>query len=379
MSNAARFTVAREALLPALALAGKAVERRSTIPVLQNLLFAVEAGSLRLTGSDLDCEISAEVAGQAPAAAAFTLPAGTLHDAVRKLPEAVDVVFEVEQNFAAISAGRSRFRVPVLPADDFPSMSAGDFSHHFGLDAGVLARMLGIVSYAISSEEARYYLNGIHWHASEDEGTPLFNAVATDGHRLARFRAPLPDGAEGMPGIIIPRRTVGLLKVMLADKGEVSISVSNSKIRFSTPAGMLTSKLIDGTFPDYTRVIPQGNPNQFIVDKKTMADAVDRVTTISSERGSAVKFAFARDGLLTLAANNPDAGSATEDAVVTHLAGDGVEVGFNGRYCLDMLNAAEGEQLIFNLGDAGAPALVEPEHADEHGLKPLFVIMPMRV
>lgn len=375
-----RFSIAREALLPALALAGKAVERRSTIPVLQNMLFAVSAGRLRVTGTDLDCDISASADCKAEAEASFTLPAGTVHDAVRKLSEGVEITFDVEKDFATISAGRSRFRVPVLPAGDFPEIAQSGFTHHFALPSTALTRMLTTVSYAISSEETRYYLNGIHWHASKDEADEHFNAVATDGHRLARFRAPLPAGAEGMPGIIVPRRTVGLLKALLADKGDVAISLSDTKIMFVTPAGALVSKLIDGTYPDYVRVIPQGNPNQFGVDKKMLADAVDRVTTVTSERGSAVKFMFsAEDALLKLDTNNPEAGSASEDAGISVIAGQGVEIGFNGRYCLDMLNAAEGDELVFNLGDSGAPALIEPALADEHGLKPLFVIMPMRV
>lgn len=375
-----RFTIAREALLPALALAGKAVERRSTIPVLQNMLFAVTAGRLRVTGTDLDCEISAAADCKAETEASFTLPAGTVHDAVRKLAEGVDIAFDVEKDFATISAGRSRFRVPVLPAADFPEIAQSNFSHHFALPSGALTRMLATVSYAISSEETRYYLNGIHWHASKDnDGGEHFNAAATDGHRLARFRAPLPAGAEEMPGVIVPRRTAGLLKGLLVDKGDVAISLSDTKVMFTTPAGSLVSKLIDGTYPDYARVIPQGHPNQFSVDKKTLAEAVDRVITVSSERGSAVKFSFSPDGTLKLETNNPDAGSATEDAPITPVAGQGVEIGFNGRYCLDMLNAAEGDQLVFNLGDGGAPALIEPALADEHDLKPLFVIMPMRV
>lgn len=376
-----RFSIAREALLPALALAGKAVERRSTIPVLQNMLFAVQAGRLRVTGTDLDCDISASAECKAETEASFTLPAGTVHDAVRKLAEGVEITFEVEKDFATISAGRSRFRVPVLPSGDFPEIAQSGFTHHFALPSAALTRMLATVSYAISSEETRYYLNGIYWHASGDEGGgEHFNAVATDGHRMARFRAPLPAGAEDMPGIIVPRRTVGLLKALLADKGDVAISLSDTKIMFTTPAGSLISKLIDGTYPDYARVIPQGNPNQFGVDKKTLADAVDRVITITSERGSAVKFKFsADDGLLKLDTVNPEAGSASEETSVSPIAGQGVEIGFNGRYCLDMLNAAEGDELVFNLGDAGAPALIEPAIADEHGLKPLFVIMPMRV
>ncbi|TIR30254.1 MAG: DNA polymerase III subunit beta [Mesorhizobium sp.] len=366
--------LAREALLPALGLVSKAVERRSTIPVLANVLLAVDAaaGTLTITGSDLDCELRAKLSCQAGKDEAFTLPSAILHDAVRKMPDGAEIALVAEKDFATLSAGRSRFRIQVLPATDFPTMDAGSLSHSFELDAGLVARMLDTVSFAISSEETRYYLNGIYWHAGE-----TLNVVATDGHRLAKFAAPLPEGAAGMPAIIIPRRTVGLIRQLIGDKGQVKVSLSDVKIRVETEQGTLLSKLIDGSYPDYQRVIPASNANHFTVEREALTKAVDRVTTVSSQRGSAVKFAFEAGASLTLTTNNPDAGSANDEVTIEHGEGNSVEIGFNGRYCLDLLNAAESERLVFSLGDPGSPTLIQPETDDE--LKPLFVLMPMRV
>ncbi|MER8478390.1 DNA polymerase III subunit beta [Mesorhizobium sp. M1163] len=369
--------MAREALLPALGLVSKAVERRTTIPVLANVMLAVDAkaGTLTITGSDMDCELRASLACQAGKDETFTLPASILHDAVRKMPEGAEIALLAEKDFATLTAGRSRFKIQVLPSTDFPTMSEGTFSHSFDLDAGLFERMLDTVSFAISSEETRYYLNGIYWHAGEN----YLNAVATDGHRLAKFTATLPEGAAGMPGIIIPRRTVGLIRQLLGDKGVVKVSLSDTKIRVETGKAALLSKLIDGSFPDYVRVIPTGNQNHFTVEREALASAVDRVTTVSSERGSAVKFAFEAGGNLVLTTNNPDAGSANDEVTIEHGEGSSVEIGFNGRYCLDLLNASESKRLVFSLGDPASPTLIQPETADETGLKPLFVLMPMRV
>lgn len=368
-----KIKVAREALLPALSLAAKATERKSTIPILQNLLVAVEPDRLSLTGSDLDSEIRASAPCEAGQASSFTLPAGLFNDAVRKLPEGVDVLIDAETNFANVTAGKSRFRMPLLPAGDFPLMNASDYSHSFTLPAATIATILANVSFAISTEETRYYLNGIHMHGGE-----RLTAVTTDGHRLARYHLPLPPGADGMPTIIIPRRAVNLIKSMIGEKGDVRVSLSGTKILFETDAGALTSKLIDGTFPDYQRVIPTGNGNRFGVDRASLHAAIDRVTTISSGKGSAVKFGFGADEEeLRLAANNPDAGSADETLVLARLGGDPVEIGFNGRYCLDMLSAIAGERVVFELGDPGSPAIIRPEGDDPE--RPLFVLMPMRV
>jgi DNA polymerase-3 subunit beta len=362
----------RNALLPALALVNKAIERRSTIPILQNILLSYEPGTLTLVGTDLDCELRASLACTAQGAGSFTLPAGTLHDAVRKMPDGAEIRIEAEDGtFATIAAGRSRFRMQILPAADFPGMSGIEGANRFALPAQALGRMLATIAFAISTEETRYYLNGIHWHVDDAH----LNAVATDGHRLAKFPVPLPDGAAGMPAIIIPRRTVGLLKSLLGDKGDVMVEVSAGKIRFVTDEGTLLSKLIDGTFPDYRRVIPQANANRFTVRRGDLSSSVDRVITIASERSSGVKFSFGRE-TATLASNSPDRGSAADEVTLVSVEGDDVEIGFNGRYCLDMLNATTAESIVFVLGGAGDPALIQPA---EDGVQPLFVLMPMRM
>jgi len=380
VSKADTITIAREALLPALALVSKAVERRSTIPVLQNMLLAVDAsaGKLTITGTDLDCELRASVACQARADDSFTLPSALLHDAVRKMPEGVDIAIVADKDFATVSAGRAKFRIQVLPATDFPIMADVGFGHGFEIEARILKRMLDTVGFAISSEETRYYLNGIHWHAVSGDRT-ILNAVATDGHRLAKFAFPAPEGADGMPAIIIPRHTVDLIGKILEDGRKLNVQVADHRIRLQAGDTMLTSKLIDCSFPDYQRVIPATNANHFTVDRDVLAKAVDRVATVSSGKGSAVKFAFDPAGALTLTTNNPDAGSANDEVTIENAKGDAVEIGFSGKYCLDMLGAAEGKRLTFSLGDAGSPALIQREDADDVEIKPLFVLMPMRV
>lgn len=374
--NAASITLARGVLLPALQAAKSAVERRSTIPILQNMLVAVEDGMLRLTGTDLDVEITAEVPCAGAKKAAFTLPATLFHDAVRKLPEASEVTIEADAQNATISSGRSRFKVPVLPVSDFPQLSAGDMPNAFDLPAAALARIIDAVSFAISTEETRYYLNGIHMHQAGDRMV----AVATDGHRLSKIELPLPEGADGMPGIIVPRRTVGLLKGFGGEKSVLRVEVSAGKIRFTArhdidPDMTLTSKLIDGTFPDYQRVVPPQHANRFLVEREALSQAVDRVVTISAgARGSGVRFSFAPEGL-SLGAVNPDLGSAEDQVSLAGAEGDAVETGFNGRYCLDLLSVCPTERLTFMLADAGAPVRVEPEGQDDQ----VFVLMPMRI
>lgn len=371
------ITIDRAALLPGLAMAQKAVQRRSTIPILSNLLASVDNGRLALTGSDLDVEITATAACAGAKSLAVTLPAQIVHDAVRKLPDGAEVSITIDAQNAKVASGRSRFTVPILPASDFPHISAVDLPTAFELGAAELAKVLDTVRFAVSSEETRYYLNGIYLHIADGK----LVAVATDGHRLARLAMPAPEGAADLPGIIVPKRTVDLLKDFAGDKDKIGIEASATKIRFvlrGEDGGerlSMTSKLIDGSFPDYTRVVPDRHPNSFTIGREALAKAVDRVVTISAgAKGSAVKFGFAPDAL-KLSVVNPDLGSAEDEVSVEAGEGDAVEIGFNGRYCLDMLNATTAERVTFFVGDAGAPARVEPE-GDE---AVTFVIMPMRV
>ena len=274
----------------------------------------------------------------------------------------------------AIRAGRSRFTLQTLPESDFPDLAAGEMTHSFALAASDVKRLIDRSQFAISTEETRYYLNGIYLHAAGSAKATTLRAVATDGHRLAQVDLPLPQGASGMPGAIVPRKTVGEVHRLIEDsEAEVTIELSQGKIRFTIGNVVMTSKLIDGTFPDYGRVIPQNNDKELVVDKADFAAAVDRVSTISSERGRAVKLALA-SGRLVLSVTNPDSGSATEEIEVEYAA-DPIDIGFNSRYLLDIAAQIEGEAAVLRLADPGSPTLIQ----DRDNKTALYVLMPMRV
>jgi DNA polymerase III subunit beta len=297
------------------------------------------------------------------------------YDIVRKLPEGSQVELQSgsDRSSLQVRAGRSRFTLQALPETDFPDLAAGELPHRFKLAAGDLKRLVEKTQFAISTEETRYYLNGIYLHLVDDKA-PRLRAVATDGHRLAQIDLPAPKGASGMPGVIVPRKTVSEVQRLLEDAGEeVEIELSPAKIRFSLGSVVLTSKLIDGTFPDYGRVIPLGNDKILVVDKGEFASAVDRVSTVSSERGRAVKLSVA-SGKLTLSVTNPDSGSATEELEVEY-GSDPLDIGFNSRYLLDITNQIEGDKATLKLADPGSPTLLE----DSEQAGALYVLMPMRV
>ncbi|TJX00010.1 MAG: DNA polymerase III subunit beta, partial [Mesorhizobium sp.] len=277
-------------------------------------------------------------------------------------------------NAMTVTSGRSSFRLQCLPQSDFPELSAGSFSHIFRLDSVALKGLIEKTQFAISTEETRYYLNGIYLHTHDADGKLKLRSVATDGHRLARAEIDAPAGSEGMPGIIIPRKTVSELQKLVDDPDiAVTTELSDTKIRFTIGSVVLTSKLIDGTFPDYQRVIPTGNDKKLIIDRQSFAAAVDRVSTISSERGRAVKLSIG-EGQVTLAVNNPDSGSATEELAADY-SSDAIEIGFNAKYLLDVAAQLTGTEAKFMLADAGSPTLIH-DMADE---TTLYVLMPMRV
>jgi DNA polymerase-3 subunit beta len=261
-----------------------------------------------------------------------------------------------------------------LPESDFPDLASGEMTHKFVLKAADLKRLIDKTQFAISTEETRYYLNGIYVHAAGTNKTQTLRAVATDGHRLAQTEIELPEGATGLPGIIVPRKTVGEVQRLIEDtEAEIKVELSQGKIRLTIGNVVLTSKLIDGTFPDYGRVIPQNNDKELVVDKADFASAVDRVSTISSERGRAVKLALS-SGKLVLSVTNPDSGSATEEIEVEY-ASDPLDIGFNSRYLLDIAAQIEGEVAVLRLADPGSPTLIQ----DRDNKTALYVLMPMRV
>jgi DNA polymerase III subunit beta len=371
-----KVTIERGAFLKALNHVQSVVERRNTIPILSNVMIEAAKGRLKLTATDLDIEIVETLAADVLRNGAATAPAHMLYDIVRKLPEGAQVQAELltsEGGRLAVSAGSIRFELACLPKEDFPQMSAGALPFRFRLQTGDLKKLITKTRFAISTEETRFYLNGIYLHAHK-EGKREMRAVATDGHRLARYQMELPEGAADMPGIIVPRKTVVELQRLLDDvEGAIEISLSDTKIQFATDGIELTSKLIDGTFPDYQRVIPTSNDKVLLLDSREFAQAVDRVSTISADKTRAVKLGIARDKL-TLSVINPDSGTATEDVGASYTASP-LEIGFNARYLLDITGQIEGKEVRFLLSDAGSPTLIED--AEDPGT--LYVLMPMRV
>ena len=371
-----KLTIERTALLRSLAHVQSVVERRNTIPILSNVLVEAKGDRLSLTATDMDLAIVEQTATSVISPGAATVPAHTMYDIVRKLPEGSEVQIELAPDGAqvALKAGRSRFTLATLPKEDFPATAAGDLAHKFPLSAVDLRGLIDRTKFAISTEETRYYLNGIYLHAFATGKQKTLRAVATDGHRLARVEMPLPEGAENIPGVIVPRKMVNEIRKLIEEvDGVVEVSLSDSRIRFAFDDIVLTSKLIDGSFPDYQRVIPTGNDKVLEVDRRSFRDAVDRVLTISSEKSRAVKLSL-RPNVVTLSATSAENGTAVEELEVRY-DGAPLEIGFNSKYLLDVADQIDGDGLQMVLADSVAPTLVR----DLADAMALYVLMPMRV
>jgi DNA polymerase III subunit beta len=369
-----KATIERATLLKCLSHVQSVVERRNTIPILSNVLIEASTdGAVKIMATDLDLQVvESMVANRVEAAGAITVSAHLLFDIARKLQDGSEVSLEVAENRMTVKANRSRFSLPTLPRDDFPVIVEGDLPTSFEIAAVTLAQLIDRTRFAISTEETRYYLNGIFLHVSDDE----LKAAATDGHRLARYTVARPDGAEGMPDVIVPRKCVAELRKLLDESldSNVLIDLSASKIRFALGNGVvLTSKLIDGTFPDYTRVIPTGNDKLLKLDPKAFFQGVDRVATIATEKTRAVKIALDRDRV-TLSVTSPDNGTAAEELPADYTA-QGMEIGFNANYLKDILGQIDGDTVELHLADAGAPTLIRQDDKSAA----LYVLMPMRV
>lgn len=349
-----RLLIGRADLSRVISSVARVVEARNTIAILSNIRLVAEDGRLTVTGTDLDIEATASVAADISVPGSCCVDAKLIADIAKKAGG--DVAMELDDGRLTIKSGRSAFKLATLPARDFPTLDGGKYDATFDID---LAALFAPVAFAISTEETRYYLNGVFFRG----GTSV--AVATDGHRLAKHNGPdLPD----FNGIIVPRKTVGMIP-----KGSVNVSVSSSKIRIQTADLVLVSKLIDGTFPDYDRVIPRDNDKVIFFKSDEMRAAADRVSVVSSERGRAVRLDFGV-GSATLTVNSPDSGSAVEEISVGY-AGDPVQIGFNAKYLSEVVGIFPSGDIQMALADGGSPAVLKSDKAE--GL--LAVIMPMRV
>ena len=369
-----KATIERATLLKGLSHVQSVVERRNTIPILSNVLIEARESTIRLMATDLDLQIDETVPAAVDQQGAITVSAHTLFDIARKLPEGAQVQLTAAEGRMTIVAGRARFSLGTLPRDDFPVIAEGELPTQFELSVELLKQIIDKTRFAISTEETRYYLNGIFLHVAEDNGAPVLKAAATDGHRLARVTIERPQGAEGMPDVIVPRKCVAELRKLLDEvDGSVGVSLSGTKIRFDLGQAILTSKLIDGTFPDYSRVIPTANDKILKLDPKAFMQGVDRVSTIATEKTRAVKMALDRDRI-TLSVTSPENGTASEE-VPGEYTSPGFEIGFNSRYLLDILAQIDSDLVEVHLADAAAPTLIR-----ENDKSPaLYVLMPMRV
>lgn len=372
-SSALEFTIDRGQLLKALGQIQSVVEKRNTIAILSNIKLEAIGGQLSLTTTDMDIAVTEKIPADIAEEGALTAPAHTLYEIIRKLPDGSQVVLEGDAENGGkldIRAGSCNFTLSCLPVAEFPVMDRGDMSHSFTITPAELAVLIDKTRFAISTEETRYYLNGIFLHAKDEK----LVAVATDGHRLAKVEVEAPEGSEGMPGIIIPRKTVGELKKFVEGaEDDIEISLSSNKISFVCGDAVLISKLIDGTFPDYEKVIPAHNDKVMKVSTPAFTAAVDRVSTISFEKTRAIRLLVEPDKLV-LSATNEENGTANERLEVEY-SGSKIDIGFNSRYVLDMMAGIEGETVELIFADGAAPVIVR----DSGDAAVLYVIMPMRI
>jgi DNA polymerase-3 subunit beta len=376
-SVSSRISLSRDAMVAALGLLTRTIDRRHTMPVMANILVEVRGGLCRLTATDLDviwATTSIALGDALTPDADTTLPAQMLSDIVRKLPSGTELDLSWNDKEAQIACGKAKYRLNTLPAVDYPSIPEPDWQATFSVEAKQFHALFDKTSFAMSSDEVRWFLNGVFLHAVPGEDGELrLISVATDAHRLSKVEMPAPDGASRMPGVIVPRKTVGeIVRLLDGRDGEVTISVCDSKISIAAGPTRLLSKLIDGVFPDYPRLIPKEGPRTAIIDADSLASAADRVSTMAGERGRTVKLSF-EGSTVKLELKNPDAGDAEEE-VQTEFEGDPLEIGFNAKYLADALRAIATDTIRILLGNPNDPAVMTSAASADH----LVLVMPMK-
>lgn len=365
-----KFRVARDALLKPLNLVAGVVERRQTLPVLSNVLLNLDGERLSITGTDLEVElvgrVNLETAGEA---GEITVPARKLADICKSLPEGADVEVSVSEGKATVRSGRSRFTLATLPAREFPNIEDSIGTHQLTLKQGQLRRLIDRTAFAMAQQDVRYYLNGMYWEIRSGR----LRAVATDGHRLAVCTFPESLELEDTQ-VIIPRKGVlELSRLMQSDDDGVTIILGSNHVRATTDDFTFTSKLVDGKFPDYERVLPR-NPNKIVEGTRLeLRQAFTRTAILSNEKYRGVRLKLSQDNL-EIVANNPEQEQAEEQVPVSY-SGDALEIGFNVGYLLDVLGVLSGEKVKFSLTDPNSSALLE----EADGGDSLYVVMPMRL
>jgi DNA polymerase-3 subunit beta len=366
-------------LLKALSHIHGIVEVRHTLPILSNIILEAEDGKLVLSSTNLDIYCSDKIKAEVMHPGEISVSAITFFEIIKRLPSNTELMMKMadEDNEIVLVCGRSKFKLSTLKTEDFPIISENDLSTSFVLSADELIRIIDKTKFAVSNEETRYYLNGIFLHKADRNSIQFLRAVATDGHRLAQYDIPLPQGADDITGIIIPKKTIFELRKVLDDaNGDVSISLNENKIKFTFNDLKIISKVIDGTFPDYTKVIPQNNNKNFKTNSNELKNAIDRVSAVAANEESkskAIKLSL-EDNKLDLSVESQSKGSANEIIDISY-DGDKVDIGFNSKYIIDICNEIDGEEVDISLLDSVSPAII----LDKTDENLFFVLMPMRI
>ena len=370
-----RAKINKRSLVQTLSHLHSVVEKRNTIPILANVLIEAKDKKLMLAATDMEIAELQSISCEVLQEGAVTTPAHILYDIVRKLPDEAMIELESKEGKKlGIKSDKISFSLMCLPPNDFPDIHSGEYPEGFDIEASSLSRLIDKTLFSVSTEETRYYLNGIYLHSIKDDEQEVLRAVATDGHRLSRLSASLPKNVKNLEGVIIPRKTVTEIKKIIDNlEGKVKIQIAKNKIKFTIDNVIITSKLLDGAFPDYERVIPENNTKELIVDKLEFIAAVDRVSTLSSDRTRAIKFSLVKRNL-EITAENPDQGSAKENINV-HYDGDDLEIGFNSKYLIDIARQITGANIKFMLSDKLSPTLL----LDEEDNLALYLLMPMHI
>jgi DNA polymerase-3 subunit beta len=365
-----KFSVSREALLKPLQLVAGVVERRQTLPVLANVLLVLEEDRLSLTGTDLEVEIVARVQLAQPGEdGELTVPAKKLVDICRSLPDDAELNFAQEDQRVILKSGRSRFTLSTLPANDFPNVEQSQGDLQFTCEQQDIKRLIDRTSFAMAQQDVRYYLNGMLWEVQQGQ----VRAVATDGHRLAMCTRAASVSTDEVIQAILPRKGVIELSRLLDGEDSAEIILGSNHIRVITEEYTFTSKLVDGKFPDYERVLPKGGDKLVFGDRNELRQAFARTAILSNEKYRGVRLLLS-DGLLTIVANNPEQEEAEEQVVVDY-AGDSLEIGFNVSYLQDVTGVLSSDTIKMTLADTNSSALLEePDGGDS-----VYVVMPMRL
>ncbi len=373
------FKINSSDLLKALSHIHGIVEVRHTLPILSNIILKAKDNELTLSSTNLDIYCADKIKAEVSIAGEISVSAVTFFEIVKRLPSGSEVLMSMEEgeNEITLKCGRSKFNLSTLKTDDFPIISDNDLSTNFIISADELIRIIDKTKFAVSNEETRYYLNGIFLHKADRNSIQFLRAVATDGHRLAQYDIPLPQGAEEITGIIIPKKTIFELRKVLDDaNGDVSVSLNENKIKFTFNDLKIISKVIDGTFPDYTKVIPQNNNKNFKTNNNELKNAIDRVSAVATNEESkskAIKLSI-EDNKLNLSVESQSKGSANEILDISY-DGDKVDIGFNSKYIIDICNEVDGEEVDISLLDSVSPAII----LDKTDENLFFVLMPMRI